>query len=291
MVVSLPSARRDMAAVEVMGRLFERARDEFPELGSRPEREQVLLAAWLVSLRSARTGAATPRMYWDGWTGSPSVSWMYWPRGECMWICGCGSSWRPGLRRRRCAGGCRRCRLPTATSLATTWSRPCPPPRVGPAQLRTVAAIRILLHNGVRTDDLLQADVADLTQDRGHRVLAVTRKGGGRARLPLAPTTWDALEAYLTERANAAKLEHWRQLSGPLLATGPGGRMRQNHLWELVRRLALALDADVSLRDVQDYAGHRDPRTTRRYDHSRGSLDRSPAYTLGRLPHVSYRRI
>jgi integrase len=29
-----------------------------------------------------------------------------------------------------------------------------------------------------------------------------------------------------------------RVLSGPLLATETGGRMRQNHLWELVRRLA-----------------------------------------------------
>jgi integrase/recombinase XerD len=29
-----------------------------------------------------------------------------------------------------------------------------------------------------------------------------------------------------------------RQLSGPLLATATGGRLRQGHLWELVRRLA-----------------------------------------------------
>jgi integrase/recombinase XerD len=75
-------------------------------------------------------------------------------------------------------------------------------------------------------------------------------------------------------------------LSGPLLATVTGGRMRQGHLWELVRRLAraagieagaelsphslrhsaitFALDAGAALRDVQDYAGHKDPRTTRR---------------------------
>ena len=30
----------------------------------------------------------------------------------------------------------------------------------------------------------------------------------------------------------------WRQLTGPLLATAAGGRLRQGHLWELVRRLA-----------------------------------------------------
>jgi hypothetical protein len=33
-------------------------------------------------------------------------------------------------------------------------------------------------------------------------------------------------------------------------------------------------------RDVQDYAGHKDPRTTRRCDHSRDSLDRNTAYTV-----------
>jgi integrase len=133
----------------------------------------------------------------------------------------------------------------------------------------------------------------------------VVRKGSGKARLPLPPATWAALEAYLTDRAARAGLpeaDRWRELVGPLFATDTGGRMRQSHLWELVRRLAraaglgcadqlsphslrhtaitLALDAGVSLRDVQDYAGHKDPRTTRRYDHTRHNLDRSAAYTL-----------
>jgi integrase/recombinase XerD len=88
----------------------------------------------------------------------------------------------------------------------------------------------------------------------------------------------------------------------PLLATSTSGRLDQAALWHLVRRLAraagiehwaalsprslrhtaitLALDAGASLRDVQDFAGHRDPRTTRRYDRSRHSLDRNAAYTL-----------
>jgi integrase/recombinase XerD len=96
-------------------------------------------------------------------------------------------------------------------------------------------------------------------------------------------------------------VEEWRQLTGPLLATATGGRLRQGHLWELVRRLACTarvggweqlspdclrhsaitfdLDAGAPLRHVQDYAGHKDPPTTRRYDHSRDSLDRNAAYT------------
>ena len=123
-----------------------------------------------------------------------------------------------------------------------------------------------------------------------------------KAKIPLTPATVAALEAYLADRAQRAGVGEWRQLSGPLLATAAGGRLRQGHLWELVRRLArtagigaweqlsphclrhsaitFALDAGASLRDVQDYAGHKDPRTTRRYDHSRDSLDRNAAYTV-----------
>ncbi len=41
--------------------------------------------------------------------------------------------------------------------------------------------------------------------------------------------------------------------------------------------ITFALDVGASLRDVQVYAGHKDPRTTRRYDVSRDSLDRNAA--------------
>jgi integrase/recombinase XerD len=137
---------------------------------------------------------------------------------------------------------------------------------------------------------------------RGHRVLAVRRKRNRRARIPLTPATWTALEVYLVDRAHRAGLDDWHQLDGPLLATATGGRVRRWELRELIQRLAktagiaswaqlsvhsmrhtgitLALDAGATLRDVQDYAGHRDPRTTRRYDRARDNLDRSPAYTL-----------
>jgi integrase/recombinase XerD len=171
----------------------------------------------------------------------------------------------------------------------------------GAQALRTAAAMRLLLHNALRVDEACAADVADLGEDCGHQVLRVVRKGARKAKIPLTPATVAALDAYLAARAQRAGVGKW-QLNGPLLATANGGRLRQSHLWELVRRLArtagvgsweqlsphslrhsaitFALDAGASLRDVQDYAGHRDPRTSRGYDHSRDSLDRNAAYTV-----------
>lgn len=46
------------------------------------------------------------------------------------------------------------------------------------------------------------------------------------------------------------------------------------------RHTAITLDAGVPRGDVQDFGGHKSPRTTRRYDHSRAGLDRHAAYAV-----------
>ncbi len=157
--------------------------------------------------------------------------------------------------------------------------------------LRSAALITLLALNGLRIDEALSRDVEHLTHDFGHRVLELTRKGGKRSTEALAPATARALEAYIGERT-----------TGPIFLDRNGRRMTEPSAWRLVRRLArraglpaadrlsphslrhsaitAALNAGVPFRDVQDFAGHADPRTTRRYDRSRNSLDRHATYAL-----------
>ena len=64
--------------------------------------------------------------------------------------------------------------------------------------------MRLLLHNALRVDEACAADVTDLGEDSGHRVLRVVRKGARKAMVPLTPATAAALEAYLADRAARA---------------------------------------------------------------------------------------
>jgi integrase/recombinase XerD len=110
----------------------------------------------------------------------------------------------------------------------------------------------------------------------------------------MAPRTADAIDALVGDR-----------IEGPLFVTRTGERWHRSEAWRTLRRLArngvpakassihphdlrhafvtLSLDAGASLRDVQDAAGHADPRTTRRYDRARHNLDKHPTYALAGL--------
>lgn len=172
---------------------------------------------------------------------------------------------------------------------------------------RDYALIVLLLHTGARISEVLGADVEDIGHDAARRVLRVTRKGGHRAALVLSPRAVEALGAYLGEDvANGTAVLPLDALMGahrPLFTTRTGARLTRDAAARTVRTLArragisghvsphtlrhthatLALDAGAALHDVQDSLGHADPRTTRRYDHARGRLDRSTANVVGRL--------
>jgi integrase len=84
--------------------------------------------------------------------------------------------------------------------------------------------VRLLPHNALRVDEACSAGLADLPEDRGHRVLTVLGKGNRKREDPADPGTCGVLDAYLADRAVRAGLAWWQCLFGPMLATPPERR-------------------------------------------------------------------
>ena len=142
---------------------------------------------------------------------------------------------------------------------------------------------------GLRIFEATGANIADLGEEHGHRVLSVCGKGTKVVLIPLPPAVGRAIDQAIGARTG-----------GPILLNSRGARMDRH---AATRRLRLAgaagvpisrphphmlrhtfvttmLDAGVDLRDVQIAARHADPRTTMRYDRARKNLDRHPNYIL-----------
>lgn len=159
----------------------------------------------------------------------------------------------------------------------------------------SAALIWVLVAGGLRVGSAITARVEDLGHDRGHRVLDLMTKRGRRRRVPLPPVVGEAVDTMLAGRGHPD--------SGPLFLTPTGRPIYELYVHRLVRRLARQagiptadrlsphslrhtaitelLDATGGdLRAAQDFAGHADPRTTRRYDRARNNLDRHGAYML-----------
>lgn len=143
---------------------------------------------------------------------------------------------------------------------------------------------------GLRIFEATAADITDLGEEHGHRVLRVRGKGGKAVLVPLPPAVGRAIDRAVDGRT-----------SGPILLNSRGTRMARHAATRRLRRLAQTtgvpiarphphmlrhtfvttmLDAGVDLRDVQIAARHADPRTTMRYDRARQNLGRHPNYIL-----------
>jgi integrase/recombinase XerD len=118
------------------------------------------------------------------------------------------------------------------------------------------ALVAMLGLHGLRISEATSADITDLGEEHGHRVLRVCGKGTKIIQVPLPPAV---------DRATGARDR------GPILLNGPSARMDRHAATRRLRRLALStglrakvhphmlrhtfvttmLDASVDLRDVQ----------------------------------------
>jgi integrase/recombinase XerD len=156
-----------------------------------------------------------------------------------------------------------------------------------PCDFALVAMLGLL---GLRIFEASGADIADIGEEHGHRVLRVCGKGTKVVLIPLPPAVGRAIDRAIGIRTR-----------GPILINARGTRMDRHAATRRLRRLAEAagvrivrphphmlrhtfvttmLDAGVDLRDVQIAARHADPRTTMRYDRARKTLDRHRNYIL-----------
>lgn len=162
---------------------------------------------------------------------------------------------------------------------------------------RAHALVDLLLSTGVRISEALNTRVSALSADR----VVITRKGGKTAVIPLPDHTVEALRLMTgstgTELSRGNEVDRW------LFATASGRPWARTDAAKLLTRLAtmaglgkrvsphvlrhthatLALELGMSLHHLQDSLGHTDPRTTRRYDHTRSRLEHSSAHRVGAL--------
>jgi integrase/recombinase XerD len=142
---------------------------------------------------------------------------------------------------------------------------------------------------GLRIFEATGADIADLGEEHGHRVLRVCGKGTKIVLVPLPPAVGRAIDRAIGNRTR-----------GPVLLNSRGARMDRHAATRRLRHLAGTAGIQVArahphmlrhsghdqfrrwrrLRDVQIAARHADPRTTMRYDRARQNLDRHPNYIL-----------
>jgi integrase/recombinase XerD len=179
------------------------------------------------------------------------------------------------------------------------------PSATTPIGLRDRAILAVLAYTGCRVGELARLRVGDHQQTGGHRVLNIRGKGGKERRVPLHPEAAERLDAWLD--AASIRDDLGVALFRPLLVSRSDGesgfaaspltrRAVQKLIKTYVRKLGLDPHVTVhSLRvtalttarergsdiiDLQDFAGHADPRTTLTYIRSRDRLSKSPAYVL-----------
>ncbi len=170
---------------------------------------------------------------------------------------------------------------------------------------RDRALLAVLAYTGCRVGELCRLRVADYKSSSGHRLLEVRGKGGKERRVPLHPEAVERLEqwldqAMLREGSSGALFPPARSARGAGAKGFHARPMSRRAIQYLVERyvrragldpsvtvhsfrvtaLTVARERGSDIIDLQDFAGHGDPRTTLTYIRNRDRLSKSPAYVL-----------
>lgn len=179
------------------------------------------------------------------------------------------------------------------------------PDSLTPMGLRDRAMLGVLAYSACRVGELVTLRVGDFKTSGEHRVLNVYGKGGKERLVPLHLEAVERLADWLS----VAEIIEDRQ--GPLFrpVVTPRGQGRdgfqrsklttrsveyvvKGYAGEVgldpavsvhslrVTALTTARERGADIIDLQDFAGHVDPRTTLSYIRSRDRLSKSPAYVL-----------
>ena len=174
-----------------------------------------------------------------------------------------------------------------------------------PVGIRDRAILATLAYSACRVGELVRLRVADFKTSGEHRVLALYGKGGKERTVPLHVEAVERLNAWISSAAIAA--DRGGPLFRPPLTSRGRGRdgfserplsvraveylvERYAHRCGLdpavtvhslrVTALTTARERGADIVDLQDFAGHSDPRTTLTYIRTRDRLSKSPAYVL-----------
>lgn len=154
-------------------------------------------------------------------------------------------------------------------------------------------AMVLLIDLGIRVSELCRANLADLGQREGIRILTVRMKGGAVRNRPIPAQLAALLDSYLDSRPAGGEA---------LLVTQDGRRANRHQVFRLVQRMAaeagvempkritphsmrhafntIARQRGAVLEDRRDALGHASAAVTQLYDHVALSLTRDPAHLV-----------
>jgi integrase/recombinase XerD len=174
-----------------------------------------------------------------------------------------------------------------------------------PVGIRDRALFSVLAYSGCRVGELVRLRIRDYRTHGEHRILAINGKGGKERVTPLHMEAVERLGQWLAQPGindvpggtlfPAAKSPRGRGRDGfrpePMSTRGVE-KLIERYVAELkldpnvtvhslrVTALTTARERGCDIIELQEFAGHADPRTTLSYIRSGDRLSKSPAYTL-----------